>query len=75
MDLIRALAVQGLQMLLVLLLAPMLVGLVRKVKSRLLRRQGPPVLQPYRDLRRLLRKEVVLADNASWLFQIGRAHV
>jgi formate hydrogenlyase subunit 4 len=69
MDLIRALAVQGLQMLLVLLLAPMLVGLVRKVKSRLLRRQGPPVLQPYRDLLRLLRKEAVLAENASWLFR------
>ncbi len=70
MDLIRALAVQGLQMLLVLLLAPMLVGLVRKVKSRLLRRQGPPVLQPYRDLLRLLRKEAVLAENASWLFRV-----
>jgi formate hydrogenlyase subunit 4 len=69
MDLIRALAVQSLQMLLVLLLAPMLVGLVRKVKSRLLRRRGPPVLQPYRDLLRLLRKEAVLAENASWLFR------
>jgi hypothetical protein len=44
-------------------------GLVRKVKARLLRRQGPPLLQPYRDLARLLRKEVVLADNASWLFR------
>jgi formate hydrogenlyase subunit 4 len=70
MDLIRALAVQGLQMLVVLLLAPMLTGLVRKVKSRLLRRQGPPILQPYRDLLRLLRKEAVLAENASWLFRV-----
>jgi len=32
---------------------------VRKVKARLLRRQGAPVLQPYRDLLRLMRKEVV----------------
>ena len=69
MDLIRPLAIQGLQMLLVLLLAPGLVGLTRKVKARLLRRQGPPVLQPYRDLLRLLRKEAVLAENASWLFR------
>jgi formate hydrogenlyase subunit 4 len=69
MALIRAFAVQGLQMLLVLLVAPGLVGLVRKVKSRLLRRRGAPVLQPYRDLLRLLRKEVVLAENASWLFR------
>jgi formate hydrogenlyase subunit 4 len=35
----------------------------------LLRRRGAPVWQPYRDLLRLLRKEVVLAENASWLFR------
>ncbi|HLQ93878.1 MAG TPA: NADH-quinone oxidoreductase subunit H [Xanthobacteraceae bacterium] len=70
MAVIRDIALQGFQMLLVLLLAPLLTGFVRKVKARLLRRQGPPLLQPYRDLNRLLRKEVVLADNASWLFRV-----
>jgi formate hydrogenlyase subunit 4 len=63
------LAVQAAQMLLVLVLAPLLTGFVRKVKARLLLRQGPPLFQPYRDLLRLLRKEVVLAENASWLFR------
>ena len=58
------------QMLLVLLLSPLLTGFVRKVKARLLRREGPPLLQPYRDLIRLTRKEVVLAQNASWLFRV-----
>ena len=58
-------------MLLVLALAPLLTGFVRKVKARLLRRRGPPLIQPYRDLLRLLRKEVVLAENASWLFRAG----
>jgi len=62
--------VQGAQMLSVLLLAPLLIGFVRKVKARLVRRQGPSVIQPYRDLVRLMRKEVVLADNASWLFRV-----
>ena len=57
------------QLLLVLALAPLLTGYVRKVKARLLRRQGPDLIQPYRDLHKLLRKEVVLADNASWLFR------
>ena len=71
MDLIHDLAVQGLQMVLVLALAPLLLGFTRKVKARLLRRRGPPLLQAYRDLLRLLRKEVVLADNASWLFRSG----
>ncbi|MGE0628028.1 MAG: respiratory chain complex I subunit 1 family protein [Hyphomicrobiaceae bacterium] len=70
MALIRDLAFQAAQMLLVLALAPLLTGFVRKVKARLLRRRGPPLLQPYRDLARLLRKDVVLADNASWLFRV-----
>jgi formate hydrogenlyase subunit 4 len=70
MGLIAALFVQAAQMALVLLLAPGLTGLVRKVKAQLLRRRGPPVLQPYRDLAKLVRKEVVLADNASWLFRV-----
>jgi formate hydrogenlyase subunit 4 len=64
------LSVQAIQVVLVLALAPGLTGLVRKAKARLLRRLGPPVVQPYRDLVRLLRKEVVLADNASWLFRV-----
>ncbi len=62
--------IQGAQMLLVLLLAPGLTGFVRKVKARLLRRQGPPLHQPYRDLVRLMRKDAVLAQNASWLFRV-----
>ncbi|SDI30152.1 Formate hydrogenlyase subunit 4 [Bradyrhizobium sp. Rc2d] len=61
---------QGAQMSLVLGGAPLLTGFVRKVKARLLRRRGPPLLQPYRDLIRLMRKDVVLADNASWLFRV-----
>jgi formate hydrogenlyase subunit 4 len=62
--------VQGAQMLVVLLLAPLLTGLVRKIKARMLRRAGPPVIQPYRELVRLMRKEVVLADTASWLSRV-----
>jgi len=69
MVLISNFAIQGAQMLLVLLLAPLFTGYVRKVKARLLRRQGPPLIQPYRDLVRLVRKEVVLAESASWLFR------
>jgi len=66
---IRDLVVQGLQMTLVLALAPLLTGFVRKIKARLVRRIGPPLAQPYRDLLRLMRKEVVLAEDSSWLFR------
>jgi formate hydrogenlyase subunit 4 len=65
------LVVQFGQLALVLLLAPLLTGYVRKVKARLLRRRGPPLLQPYRDLLKLMRKEVVLAENASWVFRVA----
>ncbi|HKR19895.1 MAG TPA: NADH-quinone oxidoreductase subunit H [Stellaceae bacterium] len=71
MALIHDLAVQFAQMLVVLALAPGLVGLVRKIKARLTRRRGASLLQPYRDLSRLIRKEVVLAENASWLFRVA----
>ncbi len=64
-----ALFAQLLHMVLVIALAPGLTGLVRKTKARLLGRRGPALTQPYRDLLRLLRKEVVLAENASWLFR------
>jgi formate hydrogenlyase subunit 4 len=69
MELIESLLVQGVQMSLVLAAAPLLTGFVRKVKARLQRRRGPPLLQPYRDLLRLIRKEAVIAENASWLFR------
>jgi formate hydrogenlyase subunit 4 len=71
MAVISDVLVQAVQMALVLLLAPLLTGFVRKMKARLLRRQGPSMVQPYRDLLRLLRKEVVLAENASWLFRVA----
>jgi formate hydrogenlyase subunit 4 len=69
MAVIHDLVVQAAQMALVLALAPLFTGFVRKVKARLMRRRGPPLLQPYRELVRLLGKEVVLAENASWLFR------
>ena len=61
-DLAVDLVFQLLQMLLVIGLAPLLTGLVRKAKARLLRRRGPPLIQPYRDLARLARKEAVVAE-------------
>jgi formate hydrogenlyase subunit 4 len=61
--------IQSVQAVLVLGLAPLLSGLTRKIRARLLRRRGPSVLQPYRDLLKLIRKEAVVAENASWLFR------
>jgi formate hydrogenlyase subunit 4 len=67
----RAALLELLQFTMLVALAPLLTGLVRKLKARLNGRIGPGLLQPYRDLLRLLRKEVVLAPNASWLFRVS----
>ncbi len=66
---VTAFLVQVLQAILVLVLAPGLTGLVRLVKARLQGRRGASVIQPYRDLVRLFHKDMVIADNASWLFR------
>jgi formate hydrogenlyase subunit 4 len=69
MALIVDLLLQAVQMALVVAVAPAVLGVTRKVKARLLRRVGPPVLQPYRDLWKLMHKEAVLAHNASWVYR------
>jgi formate hydrogenlyase subunit 4 len=59
------------QGLLALALAPGVMGLVRWLKARLQNRRGAPPWQPYRDLRKLFAKEVVMSTNASWLFRLA----
>lgn len=54
---------------LVLALAPVLVGFVRFIKARLMGRRGPPLLQPWRDMLKLLRKRPVLAEGATAISQ------
>jgi formate hydrogenlyase subunit 4 len=60
-----------LQFLLVLAIAPLVTGVIRKAKARMQSRQGPSVLQPYRDLRKLLSKGSVVSNDASWLFNLA----
>ncbi len=61
--------IEVIQMLIVGLGAPLLVGLVRRVKARLQGRRGASVLQPYADLRKLLAKEAVVSETTSWIFR------
>lgn len=56
-----------------LLLAPLLPGIINRVKAWVAGRQGPPVLQLYYDLARLWRKSVVMSTLASPGFVIGPA--
>lgn len=49
--------------------APLLVGLTRMLKARLVGRRGAPPWQPYRDLAKLLGKEPVVSATTSWIFR------
>ena len=51
-----------------LVAAPLLQGFIKKSKAFWQMRQGPPILQPYRDLRKLMNKEELISEHASWLF-------
>ncbi|HET6436905.1 MAG TPA: NADH-quinone oxidoreductase subunit H [Anaeromyxobacter sp.] len=54
-----------------LLLSPLLLGTVNRVKAIFAGRTGAPLLQPYHDLRRLLRKGAVYGTGTTWLFWAG----
>lgn len=57
------------QTLLIVVLAPLLLGWVNQCRAWLQNRRGAGVLQPYRVLHKLFHKDAVLADNASSLFR------
>jgi formate hydrogenlyase subunit 4 len=56
-----------------LILAPLLPGIINKVKAWVAGRRGPPVFQLYYDLARLWKKDVVMSQLASPGFIIGPA--
>ena len=62
-------AIELLQLVLLIFLAPAFAGWVKVLKCRVQSRTAPGILQPYRDIRRLFAKNVVVAENASWLFR------
>lgn len=56
------------QTVILLAAAPLIVGLIRKVKARLQCRRGASVVQPYADLIKLFRKQPVVSSTTSWIF-------
>ena len=54
-----------------LLLAPLLPGIINRVKARMAGREGPPLLQLYYDLWKLLRKGAVYSRTTTWVFRAG----
>lgn len=57
-----------LQVIVILLAAPLLSGVIRKMKATIQHRKGAPILQLYFDLFKLFRKDIVISETASWIF-------
>jgi formate hydrogenlyase subunit 4 len=55
---------------LLLLLAPLLSGLIKNWKAKLQNRRGARIWQPYFDLGKFLRKDMVISEHASWIFRV-----
>ena len=65
---IATLTNSGLQLIVLLTIAPLISGVIKTLKARVQTRRGPSVLQPYRDIFKLLRKGMVVPETASWIF-------
>ncbi len=59
------------QIVVMVLLTPLLIGLIRQVRSLLEGRAGAGVLQPWRDIRKLFGKEPLRAPGMSWVQAVG----
>lgn len=57
------------QWLIVPLFSPLVIGIINKIKATLQGRRGAGILQPYRNLHKLFRKDEVLSRDASWIFR------
>jgi formate hydrogenlyase subunit 4 len=58
-------------LLVVLAFAPLLLGVINKTKAVVAGRTGPPVVQVYFDLVKLLRKGFVVSQTTTWVFFAG----
>lgn len=54
-----------------LVVSPLLLGLINRVKAVFAGRKGPPLLQPYHDLLKLFRKGSVYSRTTTWVFRAG----
>lgn len=56
------------QFLIIIFFSPLVNGVIKKLKANMQGRKGPGVLQPYYDLMRLFKKDMVVSSVTSWVF-------
>lgn len=61
---------QFVEVILAIAIAPLFAGWIAQCRAWLQNRSAPPLVQPYRMLRKLFNKDVALANDASMLFRV-----
>ena len=69
MDLASKIVLPILQLIVIVGLAPLVKGFINKIEARFQNRRGPSIFQPYYNLIKLLRKDAVVSETASWIFR------
>ncbi len=57
------------QFLIIILFSPLVNGVIKKLKANMQGRVGPGIFQPYFDLIRLFKKDMVISNVTSWIFK------
>jgi len=60
-----------LQLILFILIAPLISGVVSKLKNNIRMRKGQSIFQPYYNLAKLFSKGEVVSETASWIFKVA----
>jgi formate hydrogenlyase subunit 4 len=66
-----AIVTKLLQTICIVVVPPIMLGIINKTKAAFAGRVGPPVLQPYYDIAKLLRKDSVFSRTTTWVFRAG----
>jgi len=69
MDLASKIVLPLLQLIVIVGLAPLVKGFINKIEARLQNRRGASIFQPYYNIVKLLRKDAVVSETASWIFR------
>ena len=59
------------QIIFILLIAPLFSGIIKRLKSKVQHKMGPSVFQPYYDLVKLFKKDLVVSSTSSWIYNLA----
>jgi formate hydrogenlyase subunit 4/hydrogenase-4 membrane subunit HyfE len=66
---IQAISYNAMQILFIMVFAPLYSGVLSRFKENIQSRRGPSIIQPYRDIWKLFHKDQILSEETTWIFR------